>query len=461
MKDDGYKMLSNFMVAKNEKDREASILLMEDDPIVRRSMVAYLDDCGYKVTKAKDGREGLDLFGRQHFDLILVDLMMPNIDGFRVLGQITHRSPLVPTIVISGTGVVGDVVEALRLGAWDFLQKPLEELAILRHAVERCLERAHMIRELQASQRNMQMKVKQRTRHLHEANRLLEEEVERRRSIQRENESLIAELKTKNIELEQFSHTTAHDMRTPLITIQGYNDLLRLELAETATQDAIRYISGIGNASEKMYHLLDDVLRLAKLGKAAPTTEKLPFGEVIDAAIHLLDATIQEHRVEIHVDANFPVVRGNRIRLVEVMQNLIDNAIKYTSCTPQPVIEIRVRQEEEGTVFSVSDNGVGLLSCHRKLIFDPFSQVDPLSPGSGVGLAIVGRVIQQHSGRIWVESKGLGHGTTFNFTLPLLENEGLPGSVKATAMKQTYDLDLNNEDEEEEEEEVRWPNDYS
>ena len=131
----------------------ATVLTIEDDETVRRSIVAYLEDRGFKALEAGTGRAGLEAFRGEHPDVVLVDLRMPDVDGYTVLETVAHESPNTPTIVISGTGVVADAVEALHCGAWDYVLKPIEDMAVLSRAIERVSERASLICEMKQSRR--------------------------------------------------------------------------------------------------------------------------------------------------------------------------------------------------------------------------------------------------------------------------------------------------------------------
>ncbi len=163
------------------------ILTIDDDRGIRSSIRAFLEDLDYQVLEAVDGQLGLALFEQEHPDLVLVDLRMPESDGFDVLGKIRVVSPDTPVVVISGTGVIGDVVRALRLGAWNYLLKPIQDLTVLRHAVEQALERARLIDERRRYQQQLQEEVTQRTEELrHHQAHLTELVAERTRDLQRE-----------------------------------------------------------------------------------------------------------------------------------------------------------------------------------------------------------------------------------------------------------------------------------
>jgi PAS domain S-box-containing protein len=160
-----------------------SVLAIDDDRAILRNYVSYLEDCGFEVRTADNGREGLEQFDREPADVVLVDLRMPEVDGLEVLGSITDKSPDTPVVVISGTGEIADVVEALHRGAWDFLQKPIEDLSVLHHIIDKVLERAWLIRENRVYQQQLEQLVEERTEALRAANQELHASREELRSV--------------------------------------------------------------------------------------------------------------------------------------------------------------------------------------------------------------------------------------------------------------------------------------
>ncbi|WP_243367186.1 EAL domain-containing protein [Fundidesulfovibrio soli] len=175
----------------------ATLLTIDDEDVIRRSFQAYLEDSGFKVLQASNGRAGLEVFRAEHPDIILVDLRMPEMDGLEVLATVVREAPDVPIIVVSGTGMIQDAIEALRLGAWDYVLKPVEDLGILEHCVRRALERAKLLKENKAHRENLEKQVRRRTVELHDRTLQLEETNKR---LQTEiNERNAAEAKYRSI----------------------------------------------------------------------------------------------------------------------------------------------------------------------------------------------------------------------------------------------------------------------
>jgi len=234
-------------------------------------------------------------------------------------------------------------------------------------------------------------------------------------------ESAIAELESKNAELERFTYTVSHDLKSPLITITGFLGLLEQDARKGDHERLERDVERIRAAAGRMSRLLDELLELSRIGRLRNAPEEVPFGELAREATSLLASAIGESGAEVEIEPDLPEVRGDRPRLLEVVQNLVENAVKFMGSQPRPRIEIGAREEGGETVFHVRDNGIGIDPAYHEKVFGLFERLDPQTDGTGIGLAIVRRVVEVHGGRIWVESEGMGRGTAFRFTLPLQE----------------------------------------
>ncbi len=230
-----------------------------------------------------------------------------------------------------------------------------------------------------------------------------------------------AELEGRAAELERFTSVVSHDLKSPLVTIRGFLDYVEEDARSGDQERLTRDLERIRIAADRMGHLLDDLLELSRTGTIARPHEDMSFGEVVREARAVVGGRLDASaiRVEVAPIAAAQVVRGDRDRLVELMQNLLDNAAKFTAEVSEPRIAVRMRETSEGEpVFTVSDNGIGIESLHHERVFDLFHKLDPSKEGTGLGLALVRRIVETHGGRIWVESEGRDRGTTFCFTLP-------------------------------------------
>ncbi len=233
-----------------------------------------------------------------------------------------------------------------------------------------------------------------------------------------EQESLVAELEARNAELARFTYTVSHDLKSPLITIKGFMGYLAKDARSGNLEGLEEDIASISNAADKMQALLKDLLELSRIGRLMNPLEEVAFGELACEAVELVKGRLLEREVDLDIAPDLPTVFGDRARLREVVQNLVDNAVKFLGDQPKPRIEIGMRRDGDETVFFVRDNGMGIAPAYQQKVFGLFEKLDPASDGSGMGLAIVKRIVEVHGGRIWAESEGPGKGAAFCFTLP-------------------------------------------
>ena len=233
-----------------------------------------------------------------------------------------------------------------------------------------------------------------------------------------ERQKLINELENKNSELERFTYTVSHDLKSPLVTISGFLGYLEQDAAAGKTERLKNDVQRIQEAVHKMQILLSELLELSRIGRMVNAPQVVPFEDLIDEAKEIVYGRLEANHVTLLTHPGLPAVYGDKPRLIEILQNLIDNAAKYMGDQPEPLIEIGQQGEEDGkSIFFIRDNGIGIEPAHHERIFGLFEKLDTKSEGTGVGLALVKRIIEVHGGRIWVESIPR-HGSVFYFTLP-------------------------------------------
>ncbi len=265
--------------------------------------------------------------------------------------------------------------------------------------------------------------------------------VHERREAVAMQERLIAELEAKNAELERFTYTVSHDLKSPLFTIQGFIGLLEQDVAEGRVERARKDIKRIRDAALTMQRLLSELLELSRIGRIAGEPEPVPLTDVAGEAVELLAGPLEEAGIDVRIAPDMPVVLGDRVRLREVYQNLVENAIKFMGDQPEPRIEIEARRKGAEVISCVRDNGIGIDLQYHEKIFGLFERLSRHQEGTGIGLALVKRIVEVHGGRIWVESEGAGKGSAFFFRLPREGNpaHGLspPDGKSATAPVRT------------------------
>ncbi len=231
--------------------------------------------------------------------------------------------------------------------------------------------------------------------------------------------SMIEELENKNAELERFTYTVSHDLKAPLVTITGFLGYLERDALRGNMDKVKTDIARISNAARKMENLLKDLLELSRIGRLMNPPENVPFREIVEEALEHVRGRIESGGVRVEVQGDLPVVRGDRQRLVEVIQNLLDNAAKYTAGCADPRVEIGTRGQDERQypILFVRDNGIGIASEYHDRVFGLFNKLNPQIEGTGIGLTLVKRIIEIHGGRIWIKLSP-GNGATFLFTLP-------------------------------------------
>lgn len=238
------------------------------------------------------------------------------------------------------------------------------------------------------------------------------------------------ELEERGAEMERFNYTVSHDLKSPLVTVKSFLGFLEQDIAD---RDAGRIESDIGHmrtATEKMGRLLDELLEMSRIGRVVNPPEEFSFKELLEDVLSLMAGPLAERGVAVATDDKDPLLRGDRPRLLEIWQNLIENAVKYMGDQGAPCIELGVEEAEGESVFYVRDNGQGIDPRYREKIFGLFEKLDPKSAGSGLGLALVKRIVELYGGRIWVESEGAGKGSCFRFTLPGALHRQLPDGLK-------------------------------
>lgn len=436
------------------------ILIVEDNAVETFGLKGFLEKSSYRVTSAGNGQDALEAIRENTPDLILSDVMMPVMDGFQLCESVKtdNETAEIPVLPLTQLSSPTDIIHGLRAGADSFLPKPFEPQDLLtriqyllvnrrlrhNHQSGMCLDvffdgQKHQITaerqqildlllsaygtayskqieliktqdELRLLNAELELKVLTQTAQLRT-------EIEEKLKVQDEKENLIVELERRNAELTQFSYALSHDLKSPLTTIMGFMGFLKKDLQQGDTERVERDIMQVNLAAQKMKQLLSDMLNLVRIGTLPSFKEEISSGDLLTHALGLVAAQIVAKNVVVEMDDDLPTVFGERFRLLEVLQNLLDNAVKFSSST-DPKIRVGCLQKKNEWEFYVEDNGIGIAPDVLEKIFGLFERGETDYDGTGIGLALAKKTIDDHRGRIWAESKGKGCGTTFRFTLP-------------------------------------------
>ena len=226
-------------------------------------------------------------------------------------------------------------------------------------------------------------------------------------------------LSQANSELENFVFTVSHDLKSPIVSVQGFSSILLNDYSEQLDQEAIHYLQRIQSNVTQMERLIKDLLDLSRIGRVVNKSELTEINEVIKLVISDLQFQADARNVKLIAPDDFPQIMCDRDRMLQVFTNLITNSIKYMGSKSDPMVEIGHGEDEDNYIFYVRDNGIGVDPNYHKKIFELFQSLKEVKgvEGTGVGLTIVKRIIDNHKGKIWVESEK-GSGATFFFSIP-------------------------------------------
>lgn len=427
-----------------------TILTIEDDASTRKAISLYLDSLGYEVLEAENGRVGLNLFLEREADLILLDLRMPEMDGLAVLEQVQADSPETPVIVISGVDKVEDVIQALHLGAWDYIMKPIQQMSILRHSVEKTLDRARLIRENREYQARLESAIEERTRELLITNQNLMREIkERMKAEEKErvhHQQLIQADKMASLGI--LISEVAHEINNPNSIIMVNTPILkkiwkalkpildehyrsngdfflapRIKYSEMK-DDVTRLITGILDGARRISNFVGELKEFAAPARALPA-EEIDINRVVRSATRLLTNLIKKSTDSFSLccGENLPKVWGHFQHLEQVVVNLIENSCQALPNRQKGLSVITDIDSDRGMVFiEINDEGSGMTADTLKKIMDPFFTTKRKSGGTGLGLSISSKIISDHDGLLEFSSQP-GRGTSAVIRLPVKDKQ--------------------------------------
>jgi len=374
-----------------------SVLLIEDNIGDAELIEEMLHESKYRKFKLKHFEtlsEGLEYLNNYEFDVILLDIGLPDSQGIDTLLKIRIQNDEIPIIIFTGLDDEKIGLDALKEGAQDYLIKGEVSTNFLIKTI------------LYAIERN---------------------------KTQRRLTELIVELKHSNEELQQFAYITSHDIQEPLRTIASFTQLLERRYKGQLDDNADQYIDFIVNAAVRMKEMIEDLLQYSRIGTNDVNLGLTDLEEVLQNVLSYLQTTIEDNKAVITHDP-LPTLCIDKNQFIRLFQNLIGNAIKFKKPDEAPIIHISAKIDEKNNeyVFSIADNGIGIKEEYKKRIFEVFKRLHTIDTydGTGIGLSIVKRIVERHGGHLWVESE-LDVGSTFYFTIPrdneqIMKNDNFP-----------------------------------
>lgn len=455
-----------------DTDSKQTILIIDDEELVRANLAIYLETSGFQIIEAENGRAGLVRFHELNPDIILVDLNMPEVDGFRVLSEVRDQSPETPIIVISGAGTIEAAIEATRSGAWDFILKPVVDMSVVEHIVGKAWERSLLLKENRIYREYLEEEVQKRTKELNqeilvrkraeEELQVLNEELENRilERTQELQESLEKLRKTqkqlivqeKLASLGSLTAGIAHEIKNPLNFVNNFAEMcqdLVQQLQEEMDKEEqnkkeitqiLNMLQTSTEAIEKHGSRADGIIQAmllqsrGKRGEWEQVNLHPLLQEYMDLAYHSMRAKDQTFHVQIESDFDESIEQVHVIPqdISRAFLNIINNALwatyeKFKDCNGEysPLVKTTTKNLDNYIEIRVWDNGKGIPEENLSKIFEPFYTTKPTGSGTGLGLSLSYEiVVQEHQGSIHAESQE-GECTTFILHLPKEERTNL------------------------------------
>ena len=364
----------------------ARLLIVDDESAQMRALCDTLGLEGYATHGFSSARKALTELRSGEFDLLLTDLMMPEMDGITLINAAREIDSNLGAIVMTGHGTIDTAVQAMQTGALDYLLKPFK-LNVILPVIARALD----------------------------VQRLRRENAELQEREQRRSEELAAAYQ----DLEAFSYSISHDLRAPLRTVDNYAQILEEDFAQSLGEEGRRVIGIIRQGSQKMDQLIVGLLEFSRAGRERLDLDRIDMTALAGSAAAEAMAAYAGTKADIDI-ADLPAVSGDATVIRQVWCNLIGNALKYSAKRPEPRVRISGRIEGREAIYQVEDNGAGFDMRYASRLFGVFQRLHRTEDfaGTGVGLAIVHRIVARHGGRIWAQGAP-DVGACFQFALPI------------------------------------------
>jgi two-component system, sensor histidine kinase and response regulator len=384
----------------------ATILIIDDKTANIFALEKLLEKPERIFLTATSGKEGLKIALEKDIDLVILDVQMPEMDGFEVAQVLkSHkRTKDIPIIFASAEKKERhSVMKGFEEGAVDYLSKPLDP-------------------ELTKAKVSVLLKIQMQKKELQEKNLSLESADAQIKMLNSYLQKNLTQLETMNKELEAFSYSVSHDLRAPLRSIIGYSKILEEDCMDKLDAGAKRTLGIIQQNASRMNDLIEDLLEFSKLGKKELHKSEINIHELVQRTVNEISDS-NPHKANIKL-TSLPIAYADHKLLTQVWVNLISNAIKYSAKKENPVVEIGSHEKDNEIIYYVKDNGAGFNMEYSDRLFNVFQRLHRLEEfeGTGVGLALVHRIINKHGGRVWAEGK-VNEGAIFYFSLPGAGNQ--------------------------------------
>lgn len=399
-----------------EEKSQFKVLLVDDRDENLFALETILRDENYHLVKARSGKEALaHLLKDLDFHLIIMDVLMPGMNGFETAAMIYNREKLknIPIIFLSAMDIEGNVYKGYQAGAIDYISKPIIP-ELLKVKVKAFVELSEKNRELIRQEKKLRA-----------ANRKLEWEIAERKMSEAKIKALNDDLARKLEQLQSmdsFNYSISHDLMSPLNSISGLAGLLQSMYPEKFDKEVLEIVNHITGSVDRMSQLIKDLLTFSRQANAEIIKSDVNMKTMVNEVMQEVSLTMPVANTEVIVH-ELPDAHCDTSMLRQVWANLISNAVKYSQKKPTPKIEIGGEQQNGELLFFVKDNGAGFNMSHYNKLFSIFQRLHSEHEfnGTGIGLAVVKRIIERHDGRIWAQSE-LGKGSEFYFTLKAKEN---------------------------------------
>ncbi len=378
-----------------------NILLVDDQPANLIALEAMLQGLGQNLIKAGSGREALKWLLTNDVAVVLLDVKMPEMDGFETATLIRERDKSRHTPIIFLTAADQSQTQAVRgyaVGAVDYLVKPV-------------------VPEFVRSKVAVFVELAKKNELLRRQTELLRASEQEARELAETRAELVRDLEHKNRELESFSYAVSHDLRAPLRRIESFSRAVQDSQGERLDQDGRRYLDRVREASQQMSQLIDDVLYLARVTRAEMREQEVDLSGLVTLLLDRMREAEPGRQVEVKVRPGLTVLGDGQLLRIAV-ENMLENAWKFTARTPSPRIEFGLANVAGEPSYFVRDNGAGFDMAYVDRLFGPFQRLHLATefPGTGIGLATVQRIIHRHGGQVWADGQP-GQGATFHFTI--------------------------------------------